>query len=174
LPPFGAARVVVRFYAKGEQICSGVAAGRGVVLTAGHCVEGYAAEDLAVSADDGELIPVEGYALQTPYDAAVVLLSAPLLPPPWVERVGPDPEFSELLYVVGYGCSGQTKREMRPIRFRAPGPRGELIAEGEACHGDSGGGVFNAAGELLGITYGITQHRKHPLVYATPVAMRPL
>ncbi len=168
--PAGAEATVVRFYAKGEQICSGVAIGPHDVLTARHCVRDQKAADLRVGIDSEALsVPVEDFAEDPVFDIAALRLKLPL-PPPYAE-LGEAPVMGARMYVVGYGCSRRhnTKRLVHVARYVARRlPLQDLALRGVACRGDSGGAAFDAYGRLVGITWGVSRDGI-PMVYATDV-----
>ncbi len=67
-------------------------------------------------------------------------------------------------WVVGYGCDSDWPH-LKAVRSYRPGyfvevdeAMGGYIFYGHACHGDSGGGIFSANGELIAITSGASEH----------------
>lgn len=150
--------------------CSGVAIDPHHALTAGHCVH------------PDEMLWFDG----APVKSAVVHehLDVALLETP-VELHGPfaypgqDPQPGAVARIAGYGCSfpplGQPRtREVRSLTFALRAPDTiykpwDLIFVGLACRGDSGGGVFDVRGGLIGIVWGIMDatDERPPVVRAT-------
>lgn len=113
-----------------ENGCSAVVISKTHVATAAHCLS--------------EVEPGQP-------DLAVVELRTGLPP---VRIAAHIPEFQETVTVVGE-CGGA--REHRFLSEAAPG---EFDTAGFACPGDSGGGVFNAEGELVSIIRGYVGERR--------------
>lgn len=137
--------------------CSSVQVAPEVALTARHCLP----------MNEGELFqgakPVLAYEGHEILDLAW-LVTAPD-PGPYA-KLGTRPVAGELISIVGYGCDrppmGHTRR--RDVRAGAylgagpnPGAASDLWFTGVVCGGDSGGGLFNQYGDLVGVLWGSVQ-----------------
>ncbi|MFD0738253.1 trypsin-like serine peptidase [Lysobacter koreensis] len=124
-------------------VCSGTAVGVNVIATAQHCFDG-----------GGRLIKINGkdaYALETVRDGkdhVLVRVSARFKH--WAQ-MGSQPEQGDRIRWVGQP-SGEPDvyRQGYVSRVRD----GELWIDALAFHGDSGAGLMNDAGQLVGILYG--------------------
>lgn len=141
----------------GYRKCSAVAIEPGLALTAGHCVK----DPSPGTATPGQ---VNTYSMET-----WAVLSAKTHPSMDLASIGvsgnPDrlpvaevatelPEPGSVVYLLGYGCPSydpnlpMVRQAVWPGRITL---EGEFVVLGPVCPGDSGGGLFNAEGELLGI-----------------------
>jgi hypothetical protein len=122
---------------QGAYRCTAAAIAPLTALTAGHCV-GPAIEL------DGE--PAQERELWEPgVDIASLQPAAPF--PAFFEYATRAPVKGELLELIGYGCYG--RQRLSDLRYLGPG-----LADGQACHGDSGGPLLNEQGQLVGIFSG--------------------
>lgn len=122
----------VRVENETSPICSGVVIGPHEVLTAAHCVLG----PLWVS---GRRVKYVTYPYGAERDIAVLLTGAAA-----AHAAGSTP--TEHLSMRGYGCSHMERLETRQFLML----HGNYVA-GKVCGGDSGAGVYNDRGELVGI-----------------------
>jgi hypothetical protein len=155
-------------------LCSAVMVGPDVALTARHCLQPGFKGGILLHPDGRTFLVVEALAAE---DADLAFL----------RRV---PESSELLapiaevtagargWVLGYGCSNGLKLEARPVVYlgrgltKDPTDRVLDLWEGQACKGDSGGGIF-VDGRLVGVTTRIGREQAHvlsvPAEFVVPV-----
>lgn len=148
----------------GTFACSVVMLDPDVAATAAHCVN----PDRVMTVDGVQVTQQDKH---PDWDIALIKLASPL------DTVTAKPpqkaiEPTEAAWVEGYGCraSGGTEPEFarRRLVFLGMHPTLGLIFQGLACGGDSGGGVFNAQGELIGIT--VARSTQGPnLAIATPI-----
>lgn len=152
LDPGQRASIVAVYPDNRETICSGVVVTDGVVVTAGHCVEGHTLESLNVgtwsstgwqaTARDAEIHPILDVAVVwiDPDDAPLALDPIPLL-----EGALDDDWLGSLVELAGHGAT--EFGELGQLRF-ATEPIVELntntiVVDGRgdsgACNGDSGG-----------------------------------
>jgi serine protease Do len=126
----------------------------GLVLTNWHVVKD-AAGNVIVSFPDGFQTP--GYVIKMDRDwdlAAVAIWKPQVKPVPIAPAV---PQRGEPLTIAGYGGGNYRAQTGRCVQFLAPGPNMPYdIVEVSAAarHGDSGGPIFNACGELAGVLFG--------------------
>jgi len=126
-------------YTDGCSLCTAVVTGAHEVTVASHCVRDM--PDAVIELADGTTLPV----LAQRYAGAGLLELRVPGPLPAAVRVGPGPA----VYVAGYGCRSELSasawwRIQLDVREVADG----------TCDGDSGGGEFNAAGELVRVVRG--------------------
>lgn len=128
---------VVPYSSPGKR-CSSVRMTGGMLATASHCVFPYpAGPDIHVT--------------QEPLSWAGVTPSADI------------PSVGDRVTLVGYGC----ERFVRTGTWTGKiNPQGMWVVRGLACHGDSGGGVFDKGGRLVGVMSAIAPGR----VYVTLMA----
>lgn len=150
--------------------CSAVVVHENVALTARHCAGDGAG--IIIALPEGPL-PVADIAQHESRDLALLMTQVPL-PPPYA-ALGPAPNPGQELHVEGYGC-GRVVPAMpafgrRGVVYLGINPAGgEMVFAGVACRGDSGGGVFNEANELVGISSAISKLEDGtPLLLAEPV-----
>lgn len=126
--------------------CSAVAVKPTVLTTAGHCVDAIGMGDVVGGGS------VVGYWHAPGKDAALLHVDAPVRT---YSPAGPRiPATWEPLEVVGYGCDSTEatfRRAQRRAFMLGRDVDGSLVLDGNVCHGDSGGGVFDGSGLLLGI-----------------------
>lgn len=149
-------------YTNGSQKCSAVALDQTTYVTAGHCAGG-----------PGPWFLVQGgvdYVISQPSAAAEtdIALGRALESLPGSALVAPGlPAPAEPVILSGFGCPTQ----LRPGVWIGAGPG--LIPDpavaGVACPGDSGGGLFNARGELVAVISKIGNGPFAGLVYVVPV-----
>jgi hypothetical protein len=140
-----------------DGLCSAVAVGPRTARTAAHCLfdnDNEYRPPLVLTSADLLFVTDPAATLDKRYDAATITLAETEVGgfPVWAE-LGPRPVFGQDAWVAGYGCSGFKRLEARPARYvrnlESVGlPFDDYL--GNTCPGDSGGGVFNAAGQLIG------------------------
>lgn len=121
--------------------CSAVAIAPRVALTAWHCAH---ESNISVAS-----IHVTQFA-QVAGDVAEAQLEHDI-PGPYA-NVGPVPGVGQYAWIAGYGCDPNHEHvRERPLRvvWRGIGLTSEYA--GRACPGDSGAGVWDAQGHLIGI-----------------------
>lgn len=151
-------------FTDGGMLCSAVLVGPDVALTARHCLQPGFKGGLLVHPDGRTFLVVEAVVAE---DADLAFLRT-------------VPESSELTagiapvtagargYVLGYGCSSGLRLEARPVVFVGRGPTKDPtdrvldLWEGQACKGDSGGGIF-VDGRLVGVTTRIDKDQTYVL-----------
>jgi len=147
----------------GTNAGSGVYLGKGYILTAGHIFQDqrerpYVAATVIVFADNTQS---RGRLLGTDktWDLAMIAVTphSRLTGAKWSTSV---PQSNQVAYACGYGGNGLFRAiSGRVFAFGRPGeisggPPDTFMMTGAAREGDSGGPVFNEAGELLGILWG--------------------
>ena len=156
-------------FTDGRFLCGAVLVAPDVALTARHCVEG---PSLGLLVHPGGAVRAVTAAVVA-VDADVAFLQvAPAAKQH--AQVGTAPAPGARGHVLGYGCSHGMQLEARPVtyvgRFK-PGRPDELLLDmwqGTACRGDSGGGVFDADGKLVGISVRIADSDDVQLLYTVP------
>jgi Trypsin-like peptidase domain len=157
-PPHPAVVRVIAPERNGASLGSGtlidVSERHGLVLTNWHVVKD-AAGNVIVSFPDGFQTP--GYVIKMDRDwdlAAVAIWKPQVKPVPIAPAV---PQRGEPLTIAGYGGGNYRAQTGRCVQYLAPGPNMPYdIVEVSAAarHGDSGGPIFNARGELAGVLFG--------------------
>jgi Trypsin-like peptidase domain len=157
-PPHPAVVRVIAPERNGASLGSGtlidVSERHGLVLTNWHVVKD-AAGNVIVSFPDGFQTP--GYVIKMDRDwdlAAVAIWKPQVKPVPIAPAV---PQRGEPLTIAGYGGGNYRAQTGRCVQFLAPAPNMPYdIVEVSAAarHGDSGGPIFNARGELAGVLFG--------------------
>lgn len=125
---------------KGAMVCSGTATGPAELTTAKHCVDGFALKQV-----NGTDVTVAS----TRYvgdDEAVITLSAPAFKH-WA-RPGTTPKQGDRIRYWGtpLGIPG-VYREGIVVAVTDS----VIVADLQVCHGDSGAGLFNDRGEMVGV-----------------------
>lgn len=122
--------------------CTAFAIGAREVVTAAHCVVDQAS------------LRVNGHAplsvdIRERSDIAVLHMGADFVGTIFpVARL--SPAGGDEVSLVGYGCTGVAQRRVLRARSDNNDPR-RIGMRGCACHGDSGGPILNAAGEVVGV-----------------------
>jgi hypothetical protein len=157
-PPHPAVVRVIAPERNGASLGSGtlvdVSERHGLVLTNWHVVKD-AAGNVIVSFPDGFQTP--GYVIKMDRDwdlAAVAIWKPQVKPVPIAPEV---PQRGEPLTIAGYGGGNYRAQTGRCVQYLAPGPNMPYdIVEVSAAarHGDSGGPILNARGELSGVLFG--------------------
>lgn len=143
--------------------CSAVALEPDLLVTAGHCVDGFggpavvalgrdfAADGLLVDATWRAPAPQPGPVVGVAPDIGLLHVTGRL---PTTVGVGTElPSTGDRLTLVGYGCDSKwppfTRGERGATALTTGG--GLLVMDGHVCHGDSGGAVFNHSGALVAV-----------------------
>ncbi len=138
----------------GSGILVDVSDRHGLVITNWHVVKD-AAGNVIVSFPDGFQTP--GYVIKTDRDwdlAAVAIWRPNVEPVPIAANV---PNRGEPLTIAGYGSGNYRAQTGRCVQYLSPGiglPYDIVEVSAAARHGDSGGPIFNARGELAGVLFG--------------------
>lgn len=138
--------------------CSGTAIGRNVILTAAHCV-----------ADEPPVVTVNG----TPTNITRIQrdggdqarLNVELTFGKWA-AIGNDPKQGDPVFIFGNPARG---RDMLRRGYVAGHQNDRIIADLEIGHGDSGAGVFNERGQVVGIVSGYFYHEVFRVAVVQPV-----
>lgn len=151
--------------------CSAVLVGDHHALTAAHCMRDATKAILLTNLGP---VPVAGMSQPIPELDAMVLETTSTIPPPYAHLALEVPQLGALAHLQGYGCERASPAVPRfyttTLVFRGtePKPPHDYIFSGVACHGDSGGGIFNEDGELIAITSAI-DGRGAPIVFGVGV-----
>lgn len=130
--------------------------GRAVVLTAWHVVRGNR-DAITIRWPDGTSGPARVLASDDPFDLAVLSTAAPAAAP--VPIAARPPAVGDRLTLAGYGPTPFVYREAAGDVTQFVGPTGRhpahmLEVKAHARQGDSGGPIFNEAGELVAVLWG--------------------
>jgi S1-C subfamily serine protease len=136
---------------------SATAIGRKCVVTNSHVVEHHHRSDLTVISPTGQKYRGQTIVVNQGADLALIWCKDADLP--YVEIASVDPQPGEEVLKMGYGGEGQLMKAAGVCQGIDGyiGNRCPVIAT--TCFtvsGDSGGGNFNAAGELVSVTWGST------------------
>ncbi len=126
----------------------------GLVLTCWHVVKD-AAGNVIVSFPDGFQTPGYVIKMDREWDLAAVAIWRPRVAPVPIAAQLPQP--GEPLSIAGYGRGNYRAQAGRCIQYLSPGNGmpNDIVEMGAAArHGDSGGPIFNARGELAGVLFG--------------------
>jgi hypothetical protein len=131
--------------------CSAVAIEPHTLTTARHCLDHIGAGWVLVPKREPYVVTDGWHSNQD--DVALLHVADDL---PVVSPVATYlPHIGDLGYVAGYGCDstqGMQRLGVRPMRYLGRDSFGTFWYAGSACHGDSGGGVFDESGALIGVT----------------------
>ena len=128
------------FSPAGGRICSGTKTGPAELTTAKHCVSGY-----ALKLVNGVAVSVAGIRYKGE-DEAVVTLSKPMFKA-WAKR-GPTPNPGDRVRYWGTPLGiPNVYREGIVVAVTDK----VIAADLRVCHGDSGAGLFNDRGEMVGV-----------------------
>lgn len=133
--------------------------GRQVILTAAHVVRGV--NHVIIRLVNGKTYEAAVLAKDDTYDIAVLSIAEPVEDSAEVAYgAGATPEGGATLISCGYGpddrlavCRGVVNG-YRMVSRNPNGPRDWIAVSGRARGGDSGGPIFNEAGEVVGILWG--------------------
>lgn len=127
----------------------------GVVLTNWHVVRSHR-DGLTVSWPDGSSSPARVAASDETWDLAALSVRRPAAAP--VALAAEPPRVGDRLTIAGYGPAGRYLEQSGAVTdFMSPTakhPRQFVEMRAAARQGDSGGPMFNEAGELAGILFG--------------------
>lgn len=137
--PIGA----VLAFTDGFTACSAVAIAPKQALTTAHCLRNRDRRWLVLA--DGALVPVIGHEVDG--ELAVLHVYSRLPVVAQVARRVPQP--GDRAWLAGYGCRSDGWRLRLDVREARA--LNAVQYAGNACHGDSGGGVFDAGGRLVGV-----------------------
>jgi hypothetical protein len=133
----------------------------GLVLTCSHLFDN-SSEQIVVTFADGRRFEARLAERDRAHDLAALVISEPNLSPVAVN----DSEPSGTLSACGYGATGQFRSVTGKVAGHATAVGAtypSLTMSGAVQPGDSGGGVLNAAGQLVGVVWG----QRDGLTYAT-------
>ncbi len=162
--------VGLRVFEGADFRCSGVLTGPNTALSAAHCFAEMRESGLFYVTRDPHAARnfVVRALIDEKTDVAVLEL-ATAEPAPYAAK-GAPPELGSLAWIVGYGCSwnpwGVRIQEARTLWLFARAPRD--VYGGVACAGDSGGGIYDAGGGLIGLT-SMRSTQGPQNVYAAPI-----
>ncbi|HEV3417669.1 MAG TPA: trypsin-like peptidase domain-containing protein [Pirellulales bacterium] len=126
----------------------------GLVITNWHVVKD-AAGNVIVSFPDGFQTPGYVIKMDRDWDLAAVAIWRPRVQP---VPIAPEiPQRGEPLAIAGYGSGDYRAQAGRCTQYLSPGaglPFDMVEVSAAARHGDSGGPIFNARGELAGVLFG--------------------
>jgi S1-C subfamily serine protease len=136
---------------------SATAIGKKCVVTNSHVVEHHHRDDLTVISPTGQKYRGQTIVVNQGADLALIWCKDADLP--YVEIASADPQPGEEVLKMGYGGEGQLMKAAGVCQGIDGyiGNRCPVVATTcETVSGDSGGGNFNAAGELVSVTWGST------------------
>lgn len=142
-------------YGNMDVLCSAAVIGPNFVATARHCVTAIGDEPAITLGPDGEPRSVLSAEMSPFFDVALLEVDAPFKV--WATVTDHPPAPGLTAWVAGYGCDGGRLLGIREVQYMHReaqlDPTLLLLDEwhGHACHGDSGGGVFDRNGVLVGI-----------------------
>jgi serine protease Do len=126
----------------------------GLVITNWHVVKD-AAGNVIVSFPDGFQTPGYVIKMDRDWDLAAVAIWRPRVQP--VPIAAEIPQRGDPLAIAGYGSGNYRAQAGRCTQYLSPGaglPFDIVEVSAAARHGDSGGPIFNARGELAGVLFG--------------------
>ncbi|HEV2971646.1 MAG TPA: trypsin-like peptidase domain-containing protein [Pirellulales bacterium] len=126
----------------------------GLVITNWHVVKD-AAGNVIVSFPDGFQTPGYVIKMDRDWDLAAVAIWRPRVQA--VQIAAAIPQRGDPLAIAGYGSGNYRAQAGRCTQYLSPGagmPYDIVEVSAAARHGDSGGPIFNARGELAGVLFG--------------------
>ncbi len=145
-------------YSDGTFLCSSTALEPHTLTTARHCVlaaiEGGSPGFVVMP--DGSMNEVVNAWVSPTNDAALLTVkdALPMVMPAAREL----PAVGDILWIAGYGCDSHAggtdfifELRVSPLTYLGRDIHGAEVYHGTVCHGDSGGAVFNAKGQLVAI-----------------------
>ncbi len=149
------------FLRAGDGRCSGVAIGDHHFLTAAHCVETGPFEVEAFPGVRGVAEVVHVYE-----DRDAALMKTGIMLESQAKIALEKPTSGDLLVVAGFGCLEDNLFVTAGV-YLGPGPvTGMYLVAASICPGDSGGPVFNRAGEVVALVSG--RNIELPVMAAAP------
>jgi hypothetical protein len=127
----------------------------GIVLTNWHVVRGQR-DSVKVSWPDGTQTPGRVVAWDEAWDLAAISVPRPNASP--VPIAAQAPRIGDRLTIAGFGMEGRYLEQVGVVtEYLSPSPahpKQFVECRATARHGDSGGPMFNAGGELAGVLFG--------------------
>lgn len=127
----------------------------GIVLTNWHVVRGHR-DDVKVAWPDGSQTPGRVLAWDEAWDLAAIAVPRPDASP--VQIAAQAPRLGDRLTIAGFGMEGRYLEQTGVVtEYLSPSPshpKQFVECRTTARNGDSGGPMFNAAGELAGVLFG--------------------
>jgi len=132
----------------------------GLVLTAWHCVRSNR-DAVDVSFPDGSTTRARVVAWDQDWDLAALVVGRPDAEP--VAIASQAPRLGDPLTIAGYGPAGVYREQTGKVTdYGSPTrkhPAQFVELEGAARQGDSGGPIFDQAGQLAGVLFGTVRNR---------------
>ncbi len=132
----------------------------GLVLTAWHVVRGHR-DAIEVTFPDGSTTPARVVAWDQDWDLAALAVGRPDADP--VAIAAQAPRKGDRLTIAGYGPAGVYREQTGKVTDYGSPTRDHAAQfvelEGAARQGDSGGPIFDQAGELAGVLFGAARNR---------------
>lgn len=167
-PPFGKIEQYTgRIDLPNGDVCSGTRSYT-AIITSRHCLEGPSKQ----LRFQGILVNVETVMIRG--ENIWVFTDRNWGPPP---KMAKPPKKGEPLYLIGNPANGDQLARTATLAGTMRTPIGEVFVVTCACwHGDSGAGIFNAKGELVGVflgafNFGANEASGVPSLFALPVAV---
>lgn len=127
----------------------------GIVLTNWHVVRGHR-DDVKVAWPDGSQTPGRVLAWDDCWDLAAISVPRPAASP--VQIAAQAPRLGDRLTIAGFGQEGRYREQTGAVTdYLSPSrehPQQIVECKATARQGDSGGPMFNQAGELAGVLFG--------------------
>ena len=133
-------------------LCTAVLIGPPTVVTAHHCIASTTSVSTALLTRefDGTESTIETSNQVGTRDLEIVHLKTSMAPP--YAKLAKHAQVGETVYAAGYGCADHAFLQERAMVEVDDSDRSwDSFAQGVACHGDSGGGIWDAAGDLINI-----------------------
>lgn len=142
----------------GSGVLARVTGTTGIVLTNWHVVRDKR-HTIKVSWPDGSQSDARLLAWDDAWDLAAIAVPRPAAAP--VQLASQAPRIGDRLTIAGFGMEGRYLEQTGTVtEYLSPSPshpKQFVECRAAARHGDSGGPMFNAAGELAGVLFGEAQ-----------------